>query len=47
MKLTAQMVFPVYNDGYGNHLGKIHPGFRIIAYAVVTGLAIAETQFTV
>lgn len=27
MKLTAQMVFPVYNDGYGTRLGKIHPGF--------------------
>ena len=27
MKLTAQVVFPVYNDGYGDRLGKIHPGF--------------------
>ena len=27
MKLTAQVVFPVYNDGYGDRLGKVHPGF--------------------
>lgn len=27
MKLTAQMVFPVYNDGYGKRADKIHPGF--------------------
>lgn len=27
MKLTAQMVVPVYNDGYGTRLGKVHPGF--------------------
>lgn len=27
MKLTAQMVFPIYNDGYGDRAGKIHPGF--------------------
>ena len=26
MKLTAQMVFPIYNDGYGPWAGKIHPG---------------------
>jgi hypothetical protein len=27
MMLTAQMVFPVYNDGYGKRAGKVHPGF--------------------
>ncbi|MDR1004047.1 MAG: YjbH domain-containing protein [Prevotellaceae bacterium] len=27
MKLTAQMVFPVYNDGYGTYAGRVHPGF--------------------
>lgn len=27
MKLTAQMVIPVYNDGYGDRAGKVHPGF--------------------
>lgn len=27
MKLTAQMVIPVYNDGYGTRAGKVHPGF--------------------
>ena len=26
MKLTAQMVFPIYNDGYGKRMDKIHPG---------------------
>ena len=26
MKLTAQMVIPIYNDGYGPWAGKIHPG---------------------
>lgn len=26
MKLTAQVKFPVYNDGYGSYEGKIHPG---------------------
>jgi len=26
MRLTAQMVFPIYNDGYGPWAGKIHPG---------------------
>ena len=30
MKLTAQVVFPVYNDGYGTRAGKIHPGFLTI-----------------
>lgn len=27
MKLTAQVVIPVYNDGYGTRAGKVHPGF--------------------
>lgn len=27
MKLTAQVVIPVYNDGYGEAAGKVHPGF--------------------
>ena len=27
MKLAAQMVIPVYNDGYGDSAGKVHPGF--------------------
>ena len=34
MKLTAQMVFPVYNDSYGNRLGKIHPGFLTLQQTV-------------
>ena len=34
MKLTAQMVFPVYNDGYGDRLGKIHPGFLTLQQTV-------------
>ena len=28
------MVFPVYNDGYGNRLGKIHPGFLTLQQTV-------------
>lgn len=31
MKLTAQMKFPVYNDGYGIYEGKIHPGHLTIS----------------
>lgn len=27
MTLTAQMVIPIYNDGYPTHLDKVHPGF--------------------
>lgn len=27
MKLTGQVVFPVYNDGYGSRAGMVHPGF--------------------
>lgn len=27
MTLTAQMVIPIYNDGYPTHLNKVHPGF--------------------
>lgn len=34
MKLTAQMVFPVYNDGYGTRYGKIHPGFLALQQTV-------------
>ena len=34
MKLTAQVVFPVYNDGYGDRLGKIHPGFLTVQQTV-------------
>lgn len=34
MKLTAQMVFPIYNDGYGDRLGKIHPGFLTLQQTV-------------
>lgn len=26
MKLTAQMMFPIFNDGYGKRMDKIHPG---------------------
>lgn len=31
MKLTGQIVFPVYNDGYGETAGKIHPGYLTLA----------------
>lgn len=34
MKLTAQMVLPVYNDGYGDRLGKVHPGFLTLQQTV-------------
>ncbi|MBQ8673968.1 MAG: hypothetical protein IJ511_07970 [Bacteroides sp.] len=34
MKLTAQMVIPVYNDGYGDRAGKIHPGFLTLQQTV-------------
>ena len=34
MKLTAQMVCPVYNDGYGTLAGKIHPGFLTLQQCV-------------
>ena len=34
MKLTAQMVFPVYNDGYGSRAGRIHPGFLTLRQTV-------------
>ena len=27
MKLSAQVVIPVYNDGYGRRAGRVHPGF--------------------
>ena len=31
MKFTGQIVFPVYNDGYGETAGKIHPGYLTLA----------------
>ena len=34
MKLTAQMVIPVYNDGYGTRAGKVHPGFLTLQQTV-------------
>lgn len=34
MKLTAQMVIPVYNDGYGTLAGKVHPGFLTLQQTV-------------
>lgn len=27
MKLTTQLVLPVYNDGYGDTAGRVHPGY--------------------
>lgn len=34
MKLTAQMVLPVYNDGYGRLADKVHPGFLALQQTV-------------
>lgn len=34
MKLTAQMVLPVYNDGYGKLADKVHPGFLTLQQKV-------------
>ena len=34
MKLTAQVVVPVYNDGYGTLAGKTHPGFLTLQQTV-------------
>ena len=34
MKLTAQVVIPVYNDGYGRRAGKVHPGFLTLQQTV-------------
>lgn len=34
MKLTAQMVVPIYNDGFPDLYKKVHPGFLGIAQAV-------------
>ena len=34
MKLTAQMLIPVYNDGYGSRAGKVHPGFLTLQQTV-------------
>ena len=31
MKLTGQIIVPVYNDGYGNLQNKVHPGFLTIS----------------
>lgn len=31
MKLTGQIVLPVYNDGYGDSAGKVHPGYLTLA----------------
>ncbi len=31
MKLTGQVIFPVYNDGYGRLQDKIHPGFLTLS----------------
>lgn len=31
MKLTGQIVIPVYNDGYGDRAGKVRPGFLSIS----------------
>lgn len=34
MKLTGQMVIPIYNDGYGSLADKVHPGFITLAQTV-------------
>ena len=34
MKLTAQVVVPVYNDGYGRLADKVHPGFLTLQQTV-------------
>lgn len=34
MKITAQMVVPVYNDGYGDLADKVHPGFITLQQTV-------------
>ena len=34
MKLTAQVVIPVYNDGYGSLADKVHPGFLTLQQTV-------------
>lgn len=34
MKLTAQVVFPIYNDGYPTLYSKIHPGFLGVSQTV-------------
>jgi opacity protein-like surface antigen len=34
MKLTAQVVIPVYNDGYGDLANKVHPGFLTLQQIV-------------
>ena len=34
MKFTAQMVIPVYNDGYTSRYNKVHPGFLGLSQTV-------------
>jgi hypothetical protein len=34
MKLTAQVVLPIYNDGYSSRMGKVHPGFLTLQQRV-------------
>ena len=34
MKLTAQMILPIYNDGYPNGYKKVRPGFVELAQSV-------------
>ena len=34
MKLTAQVVIPVYNDGYASRYDKLHPGFLELSQTV-------------
>ena len=34
MKFTAQMVIPVYNDGYASRYDKVHPGFLELSQTV-------------
>lgn len=34
MKFTAQMVIPVYNDGYASRYDKLHPGFLELSQTV-------------
>lgn len=34
MKLTAQVIFPVYNDGYGDLADKVRPGFLTLQQTV-------------
>ena len=38
MKFTAQMVIPVYNDGYASRYDKLHPGFLELSQTVRYGI---------